>query len=293
MGKRMTNADLMEAKRSGHKVVAVSCYDYTTARLVAKADVDMVLVGDSAAQILLGFESTLPASMDFMVMMTAAVRRGVPNVFLVADMPFLSYQTGSGDAVRNAGRFVTEAGAQMVKVEISEAYLDVVRAISDAGMAVMAHIGIRPQAIGKLGRLRAEGTTVDMAIHLEALAGQAVEAGASALLLEGTAAEVASIIATRSEVPVIGCGSGPDCDGQILLAADILGLTETRPRFASSFANLSETSVAAFDAYSHHVRAGTFPCTESSYHMRPGEAERLKGMLAKGTLSGPASGSRG
>ena len=293
MDKRITTADLTEAKRSGRKVVAVSCYDYTTARLVAKADVDMVLVGDSAAQILLGFESTLPASMDFMVMMTAAVRRGAPCVFLVADMPFLSYQTGSGDAVRNAGRFVTEAGAQMVKVEISEAYLDVVRAISDAGMAVMAHIGIRPQTIGKLGRLRAEGTTVEMAIHLEALAGQAVEAGASALLLEGTAAEVASIIATRSEVPVIGCGSGPDCDGQILLAADILGLTETRPRFASSFANLSEASVAAFDAYSHHVRVGTFPCTESSYHMRPGEAERLQGMLAKGTLSRPASGSRG
>ncbi len=293
MAKRMTTVDLMEAKRSGRRIVAVSCYDYTTARLAARADVDMMVVGDSAAQIVLGFESTLPASMDFMVMVTAAVGRGAPSAFLVADMPFLSYHTGIGDAVRNAGRFVTEAGAQMIKVEITDAHLDVVRAISDAGMAVMAHIGIRPQAIGKLGRLRAEGTTVDVAVRLEDLAEQAVESGASALLLEGTAAEVASVITSRSEVPVIGCGSGPDCDGQVLLSADILGLTDTRPKFASSFGALGEMSVAAFAAYSHHVRAGTFPGPESSYHMKPGEAERLRGLPRRGGACDSAPGANG
>lgn len=293
MAERMTTVDLMEAKRSGRKIVAVACYDYTTARLAAKADVDMVVVGDSAAQILLGFESTLPASMDFMVTMTAAVRRGAPSVFLVADMPFLSYHTGCGDAVRNAGRFVIEAGAQMVKVEITEAHLEVVRAVSDAGMAVMAHIGIRPQSIGKLGRLRAEGTTVDLAVQLEDLAGKAVEAGASALLLEGTAAEVASMITGRSEVPVIGCGSGPDCDGQVLLAADILGLTESRPKFARSFGDLGEASVAALAAYSRQVRAGSFPGPESSYHMKPGQAERLQGLLRREGVSDSASGENG
>jgi len=279
MGKRVTTADLVEAKRAGRKIVAVSCYDYTTARLVAQADVDMVLVGDSAAQILLGFESTLPASMDFMVMMTEAVRRGNPDAYLVADMPFLSYQVGCDEAVRNAGRFVTEAGAQMIKVELSRAYLDVIKAISDAGMAVMAHIGILPQAIGKLGRLRAEGTTSEMAAGLAALADQAIEAGASALLIEGTAAEVASIITQRSDVPVIGCGSGPGCDGQILIAADILGLTERRPKFAASMANLAEASITAFSAYSHHVRVGTFPDDSLCYHMKPGELELLHSRL--------------
>jgi len=275
MGKRVTTADLVEAKRAGRKIVAVSCYDYTTARLVAQADVDMVIVGDSAAQILLGFESTLPASMDFMVMMTAAVRRGAPDAYLVADMPFLSYQAGRDEAVRNAGRFVVEAGAQMIKIEISRAYLDVVKATSDAGMAIMAHIGIRPQTIGKLGRLRAEGTTAEMAVGLAELANQAIEAGASALLIEGTAAETASIITRRSEVPVISCGSGPGCDGQVLIAADILGLTDKRPKFAASFANLAEASIGAFSAYAHHVRSVTFPDDSSSYHMKPGELELL------------------
>ncbi len=275
MDKKVTIADLAEAKRTGRKIVAVSAYDYTTARFISQADVDMILVGDSAAQILLGFESTLPASMDFMVWMTAAVRRGAPELFLVADMPFLSYHLGLDVAVKNAGRFVIEAGAQMIKVEISESYLDVVKAISNAGMAVMAHIGIRPQTIGRLGRLRAEGTTAEMASDLTELAEKAIESGASALLIEGAATEVASIITRRSEVPVIGCGSGPDCDGQILIAPDILGLTERRPKFAVCFAHLAEASIEAFSAYSHHVRSGTFPDDSFSYHMKPGELDRL------------------
>jgi 3-methyl-2-oxobutanoate hydroxymethyltransferase len=279
MAKRLTTMDLIEAKRSGRKIVAVSCYDYTTARLVAEAGADMILMGDSAAEILLGFESTLPASMDFMVLMTSAVRRGAPNVYLVADMPFLSYQVGVAEAVRNAGRFVVEAGVQMVKVEISKAYLDVVKALSDAGMAVMAHIGIRPQTIGKLGRLRAEGTTADVALELAELAGQAVEAGATALLVEGTAAEAASLITGQTDVPVIGCGSGPGCDGQILIAPDILGLTERRPKFATSFANLAAASIEAFGAYAQHVREGTFPDATCSYHMKPGELDQLRSRL--------------
>ena len=141
MDKRFTVADLSAAKGEKRRLAAVSCYDYITARLVSQTDIEMILVGDSAAQVVLGFDSTLPATMDFMVAITAAVRRGAPNVLLVADMPFLSYQVDVGEAVKNAGRFVTEAGAQMVKIEASEAYLGVVKAVSDAGMAVMAHIG--------------------------------------------------------------------------------------------------------------------------------------------------------
>jgi 3-methyl-2-oxobutanoate hydroxymethyltransferase len=280
MDAKITNADLVAAKRGNEKIVAVSCYDYTTAKLVSQTDVQMILVGDSAAQVVLGFDSTLPATMDFMVTITAAVRRGAPKVFLVADMPFLSYQVGVSEAVRNAGRFVTEAGAQMVKIEVSEAYLDVIKAVSDAGMAVMAHIGIRPQSIGRAGRLKAEGTSAEAALQLISLAEQMVQAGADSLLIEGAAAEVAEIITKRSEVPVIGCGSGVGCDGQILIAHDILGLTQgPGPKFAKSYGKLAEATMKAFSDYARQVQSKEYPDSEHSYHMKAGELGRLQELL--------------
>lgn len=280
MDGKITVADLAEAKRQNRKIVAVSCYDYTTAKLISQTDVEMILVGDSAAQAMLGFESTLPARMDFMVAITAGVRRGAPNVCLVADMPFLSYQVGKSEAVKNAGRFVTEAGAQMIKIEASGAYLDVIKAVSDAGMAVMAHIGIRPQSIGKVGRLKAEATTAEMALELVNLAERMVYAGAGSLLLEGTAAEVAEIVTKHCEVPVIGCGSGPGCDGQILIAPDILGLTQgTGPKFAKSYSNLADAIIDAFSDYAREVKSGQFPDREHSYHMKAGQFEKLGELL--------------
>lgn len=280
MDTKVTIADLLAAKNEGRKIVAVSCYDYTTARLIAQTNIDMILVGDSAAQSMLGFNSTLPATMSFMVAITAAVRRGAPNTYLVADMPFLSYQLGTANAIRNTGRFIVESGAQMVKLEVAEPYLDIVKAVSDAGIAVMAHIGIRPQRIGRIGRLRAEATTAEIAMELIDLARQMIDAGASALLLEGTAAEVAEVITQRSVVPVIGCGSGPACDGQILIAPDILGLTGgLRPKFSKAYTNLSESVVHATKAYCDEVRGGSFPDAEHSYHMKPGELDRLQELL--------------
>ena len=280
MDSKITIADLLTAKRQNRKIAAVSCYDYTTARLISQAGVQMILVGDSAAQLMLGFDSTLPATMDFMVTITAAVRRGAPNAFLVADMPFLSYQVGINEAIKNAGRFVADAGAQMVKIEASGAYIDVVKAISDAGMAVMAHIGIRPQTISKMGVFKAEATTAEMAAELIGLAEQMINAGAAALLIEGTAAEVAEIITKHSEVPVIGCGSGLGCDGQILIAPDILGLTQGQgPKFAKSYGNLADNIVKAITKYSKEVTAGQFPDRQHSYHMKQGELEKLKEFL--------------
>jgi len=280
MPDKITIADLYEAKRRGRKIAAVSCYDYTTARLAAQSNIEMILVGDSAAQVILGHDSTLPATMDFMVAITAAVRRGAPDVFLVADMPFLSYQLGTNEAVRNAGRFAAECNVQMIKIEASSAYLDIVRAVSDAGMAVMAHIGIRPQSVGRIGRFKAEASTAEMAAELIAQASQMVNAGASVLLLEGVCAEVAKIITEQSEVPVIGCGSGPDCDGQILIAPDILGLTQGRqPKFAKSYANLAGATIAAFAEYAKQVRAGQYPDAEHSYRMKTGEIDRLENLL--------------
>jgi len=280
MDATITIADLLTAKQQKQRIAAVSCYDYTTAKLVSQSQVQMILVGDSAAQVVLGFDSTLPAKMDFMAAITAAVRRGAPNVYLVADMPFLSYQVGIGEAVKNAGRFVAEAGAQMVKIEATGAHLDVIEAVSNAGIAVMAHIGIRPQSITKTGRFKAEATTAEMAAELASLAEQMVNSGAGMLLIEGTAAEVAQIITERCEVPVIGCGSGPGCDGQILIAPDILGLTQgPRPKFAKSYGNLAERTVEAFNAYSKEVQSGQYPDKEHSYHMKSGELERLQQLL--------------
>jgi 3-methyl-2-oxobutanoate hydroxymethyltransferase len=284
MNTHITISELITAKQQNHKIAAISCYDYTTAKLISETGVQMILVGDSAAQAVLGFDTTLPITMDFMVTITAAVRRGAPNVFLVADMPFLSYQLGITEAIKNAGRFVSQAGAQMVKIEATSPYLDVIKAINNAGIAVMAHIGIRPQSISKIGRFKAEATTAEMAAELISLADQMVNSGASALLIEGTAAEVAEIITKRYEVPVISCGSGPNCDGQILIAPDILGLTQgPHPKFAKSYENLAELIIKAFNAYAEEVENGRFPDNGHSYHMKSGEFERLQKLL-KGNL---------
>ena len=280
MAGKITVANLIDAKQQGRKVVAVSCYDYTTARLVAQTDVEMILVGDSAAQVILGHDSTLPATMDFMVAITAAVRKAAPDVCLIADMPFLSYQVGIAEAVKNAGRFASECGAQIIKIEASSAYLDVIKAVNDAGMAVMAHIGIRPQSISRIGRFKAEASTAEMAAELISLARQMVNAGSISLLLEGVCAEVAGIITEQIDVPVISCGSGPHCDGQVLIAPDILGLSMGhKPKFAKSFADLGTATIAAFAEYANQVIAGKYPDNEHCYNMKDGEMERLRKML--------------
>ncbi len=284
MAARKNILTLLEMKQAGRKITAVTCYDYTTAQWVSRAGVDMILVGDSAAQVVFGYESTLPATMDMMVMLTAAVRRGAPDVCLAADMPFLSYQTSPSDAVRNAGRFVQEADAQIIKMEVSAAYLDAVKAVSDAGMAVMAHIGIRPQSITKLGRLKAEGTTAELAYELIELSEKVVQAGASSLLVEGTAREAAGIIARECPVPVISCGSGPDCDGQILVISDILGLSSgSLPKFSKRFADLGRTVEEAVAAYAQEIREGRFPDDSQCYHIKAGELEKLTQILSRGS----------
>jgi len=286
MNGRLTIADLLLAKQEHRPLVAVSCHDYTTASLVSQSQVDMILVGDSAAQVLLGFDSTLPVTMDFMVAITAAVRRAAPNAYLVADMPFLSYHLGLAQAIQNAGRFLTEADAQMVKIEATAAYVETVRAVSEAGIPVMAHLGILPQRSVALGRFHAEATTADVAVELIELAGRMTAAGAGALLLEGVAAEVAQMITERSDVPVISCGSGPGCDGQILIAPDILGLSSGHPpKFAKAFSDLGGRFVEAFQQYAAQVKAGQFPDAEHSYHMKPGELRQLQELLGE---TGPA-----
>ena len=280
MDKKITIAELILARAQNKKFAAVSCYDFTTARLAAAAGVEMILVGDSAAQFMLGFDSTLPVTMDFMIAITAGVRRGAPGVCLVADMPFLSYQVSVEEAIKNAGRFVKEASVDLIKIEATRAQLDVVRAVSDAGMAVMAHIGIRPQSISRTGVLKAEGVSAEAAFDLIELADRMVEAGAAMLLVEGAAASVAKIITERSSVPVLSCGAGSYCDGQILVINDILGLTEgAGPKFSKSYGKLAEATADSIKKYSDEVKAGAFPDDEHSYHIKSGELEKLEKML--------------
>ena len=273
---------MFEAKRNQRKISAISCYDFTTAKLVSESGIEMIIVGDSAAQLILGFDSTLPVTIDFMVTITSAVRRGAPDIFLVADMPFLSYQVTIPDAIRNAGRFITESSAQMVKIEATSAQCDIIKAVSDAGIAVMAHIGIRPQSISKIGRFKAEATTAEMAAQLINLSEQMVQAGASSLLLEGAAAEVSEIITKNTNVPVIGIGSGPGCDGQVLVAPDILGLTQGKsPKFVKKYDNLAESTLKAFKEYDKEVKSSEYPDKDHCYHMKSGETDKLNKILER------------
>ena len=277
---KMTISDLTEAKQQGRKIAAVSCYDYTTARLADKAGIDMLLVGDSAAEVMLGFDSTLPATMDFMVAITAAVRRGAPRPFLVADMPFLSYQISIAKAIENAGRFIVESSAQMVKMEVTSAQIEMVKAVSDTGIAVMAHIGIKPQSINQIGRFKADATTADMAAGLVSIAEQMEKAGAKALLIEGCDAEAAAIVTKNTDLPVIGCGSGNQCDGQILISHDILGLVSgKKPKFAKNYCDLNEQTIKAFTEYAKDVRDGQYPDSAHSYHMKKGQLKQFGEMM--------------
>lgn len=280
MGEKITISDLSAAKEASRKFTAVSCYDYTSACLVAETPVEMILVGDSASQFMLGYDSTLPITMDFMVAITAAVRRAAPGVCLAADMPFLSYQVSVEEAVRNAGRFYKEASADIVKIEAAEAHLPVIKAVSDAGMAVMAHIGLRPQSIAKTGKLKAEGTGAGAALELIKLSEQMVTAGASMILLEGTAREVAKIITEKLPVPVLSCGSGPDCDGQILVLPDILALGKGHiPKFSKCYGQIGNEINKAVRAYDEEVKDGSFPDDARSYHIKTGELAKLQDLL--------------
>ncbi len=280
MGEKCTISDLSAAKAASRKFAAVSCYDYTSARLVAETPIEMILVGDSASQFMLGHNSTLPVTMDFMVAITAAVRRAAPGVCLAADMPFLSYQVSVEEAVRNAGRFYQQADVNIVKIEVAEAHLPVIKAVSDAGMAVMAHIGLRPQSIAKTGKLKAEATGAVAAMELIRLSEKMNDAGESMILLEGTAREVAKIITEKLPVPVLGCGSGPDCDGQILVLPDILALDAGPiPKFSKQFGQIGSEINKAVSAYSKEVQDGSFPDDDHSYHIKTGELSKLQGLL--------------
>ncbi len=260
--------ELLDMARRGERLVMVTAYDYPGGRIADAAGADMVLVGDSAGMVVLGNDSTVPVTMDEMVMLARATTRGARRSLVVADMPFGSYQVSDEDAVRNAVRLVKEAGVDAVKVEGAGTTLPRVRAVVGAGIPVMGHIGLTPQSATMLGGYRAQGRTATKARELlrDALALEA--AGCFAVVLECVPAEVAARISDELAVPTIGIGAGAACDGQVLVYHDMLGLYEGRPpRFVKRYAELGVAARDALERYASEVRAGSFPGTEHTYAM--------------------------
>ncbi len=261
--------ELAEMKRRGEKIVMVTAYDASSGKLADAAGVDLILVGDTAAMVVLGHESsTVPVTMDEMLFMTRAVTRGARRPLVVGDMPFGSYQVSDEDAVRNAIRFVKEAGADVVKLEGAGPSLARVRAIAGAGIGVMGHVGLTPQSATVLGGFKTQGRTAERARQLLEEARALEAAGCFALVLEAVPAPVAERITAALSIPTIGIGAGPGCDGQVLVWHDLLGLYDgPTPRFVKQYADLKEEIRRALDAYAGEVRSGVFPAEQHTYAM--------------------------
>ncbi len=279
---KKTVLDFADMKESGQKVVFLTAYDAQMARLEEQAGVDMILVGDSVGNTLLGYESTIPVTMDNMVLFTGAVRRGAPNTFIVGDMPFMSYQASVDDAVRNAGRLVKEAEADAIKLEGGLQVVPAVKAITDAGMLVMGHIGLTPQSAGQFGGWRAQGRSAEQAVNLVRDALALEEAGAFAILLEGIPGVVSKAITERCSIPILGIGGGLQCDGQLLIVYDMLGIFEAfKPKFVKRYGELAGVITEMFQEYGREVRAGEFPTTAHDYGMPRAEQEEFSRALAE------------
>ncbi len=260
----------------------LTCYDFPTAKLMQEAQVDSLLVGDTYAEVCLGHPTTLPATVDHMVTITEAVRRGAPCVYLVGDMPYLSYQVCPEDAIRNAGRFMAEAGCDCVKIEVDRRLVKTVEAMSAATIPVMAHLGLRPQSIQRLGGYKIQGKQAADAQRLIEDAKMMEEAGAIALLLEAVPAEVAGIIAESTELPVIGIVSGPDCDGQVVVLHDMVGYGGGHPpRSVKQYARLYDELTRAFKAYVKDVADRAFPTEAQCVRMDATELDRLNKALGR------------
>jgi 3-methyl-2-oxobutanoate hydroxymethyltransferase len=249
------------------KITCLTAYDYPTARLMDEAGVDVVLVGDSVAMVVLGYESTLPLTMEESLHHTKAVRRGVQRALVVADMPFGTYQGDVNEALKNAVRFVKEAGAEAVKVEGGERRLEVIARLTEAEIPVMGHVGLTPQSVNAMGGYRVQGKTAGGAEQLLRDARAVEAAGAFSIVLEGIPRELAAEITKSVRIPTIGIGAGPDCDGQILVLHDLLGLTfQEPPKFARRYANVGEVMSQAVREYCADVQGGSFPSDAESYH---------------------------
>ncbi len=264
--KKKTIQDIIKKKADGQKITMLTAYDYPFARMVDEAGIDMVLVGDSVAMVVQGLENTLPVTMDEMVYHTRMTKRGVTSALLVGDMPFMSYQAGLSDALRNAARFIKEGGAEAVKIEGGLETVHTVEALTRAEIPVMAHIGLTPQAIHRMGGFRIQGRTEEAANRLIVEAKGMESAGAFAIVLEAVPMELAKRITESVSIPTIGIGAGPHVDGQVLVLYDLLGIFERfLPRFAKRYAHMKEEGIKAIAQFKEEVEKGIFPSGDQSF----------------------------
>ncbi len=274
-----TSSEINGAKQ---KITCITAYDYPTARLLDEAGVDIVLVGDSLGMVVLGYDSTLPVTLDEMLHHVRAVRRGTRRALLVADMPYGSFHVSLDESVRNAVRLVKEGGAEAVKVEGGERRIELIARLVEAEIPVMGHVGLTPQSINAFGGFHVRGKTRDAARQVERDARAVEAAGAFAVVLESVPREVAAHVTQQVHIPTIGIGAGPDCDGQVLVFHDLVGLTEGHaPKFVRRYANVAAEMARAVSEYSSDVRSGKFPSDAESYH----SATELRDKIPAGSRS--------
>lgn len=265
---RVTASQIKEMKRKGEKIAEVTAYDYSMAKLVDEAGMPVILVGDSLGMVMLGYESTIPVTMDEMIHHTKAVVRGAKNALIIGDMPFMTYQVSVEDAMRNAGRFIQEGGAQAVKLEGGETVAEKVSRIVAAGIPVQGHIGLTPQSVHQLGGYKVQGKTAEVAARLLNDAKALESAGVFSIVLECVPTPLAKLITERVSVPTIGIGAGKYCDGQVQVINDLLGFyTDFVPKHAKQYAKLHESISASLSEYIAEVKAGKFPTAKQSYEM--------------------------
>ena len=282
MAKKKAIHDFYKMKENGEKVTWLTSYDFPTAQFAETAGLDMILVGDSLGMCVYGYKGTVPVTMDQCIVHCDAVRRGAPNTFIIGDMPFMSYQTSDVDAVYNAGRFLKEADVDAIKLEGGTRVASRIKAIVDAGIVVIGHIGLTPQSSGALGGHKAQGrTALDAALVVEdALAVQ--NAGAQMLLVEAVPPEVAQYIAKTLTIPVFSIGAGKECDGQLLIVSDLIGQFQAfTPKFVKKYCDVATIITDAMKAYCADVREGKFPEDQHCYHMIEGEKQKFLNQMEK------------
>ncbi len=260
--RKITIPRLVGMKRDGRKIAVLTAYSWPIARILDEAGIPVILVGDSVGMVEAGYSTTLPVTMEEMLYHTGCVVRAVKRALVVADMPFMSYQQGTAQAIGSAGRFLKEAGAEAVKLEGGKNVAHIIRALTDVGIPVMGHVGLTPQSVHSMGGYRVQGRTTEEAERIIEDALAVEEAGAFSVVLEGIPAELAREITSRLEIPTIGIGAGPHCDGQVLVVNDLLGLTEKVPGFVKKYANLRELISKAVTEYREDVEEGRFPKDE-------------------------------
>lgn len=275
--RKVTTKKIFEKKQRGEKIVTITSYDYSFAKLVDESGIDLILVGDSLSMVMLGYENTLSVTMDEMIHHTKAVSRGVSNALIVGDMPFLSYKIDVKEAVRNAGRFIQEGGAEAVKVEGGTEICPTIKAIVNADIEVMGHIGLTPQAIYRFGGFMVQGRTVDAAKKLVLDAINLQKAGCFSIVLESIPWQIAKLITESVDIPTIGIGAGPHCDGQIIVIHDMLGIfTEFKPKFVKYFGQVGEAMRTALKSYKDEVEQSVYPEKSHSYEYPSEDLSEVK-----------------